>query len=359
LLAPTVRGAATDPVDLPFAHGVPPLAGRFRVEPEDFVVEEVLGFDADGSGSHALLLVEKRDANTGWVAAELARAAGVASRDVGVSGQKDRRAVARQSFSLPWPAAAPLESCLAFSSEGYRVLAAQRHGRKLRPGSHRANRFVIRVREASGDREAIEARLAMVGSAGVPNYFGPQRYGRGQANLGSARDWAAGGAAPRDRARRGFALSTARSEIFNLVLAERVRRGTWNRLLAGEAVILDGRRSFFRADEIDAALVERCDAMDLHPSGPLWGRGPLEAGAGVRAVEEAVAAAEPALCALLEAHGMDQERRSLRLPVRSLEWRFADDSLYLSFELPRGTFATSVLHEILQGAWDAGDGGEA
>ncbi len=152
-------------------------------------------------------------------------------------------------------------------------------------------------------------------------------------------------------------MSAARSELFNQVLAERVRRGDWNRLLAGEAVILDGRRSFFRADEIDAALVARCNAMDLHPSGPLWGRGPLEVGAEVLVVEESVAAAEPALRALLESHGMDQERRSLRLPVRSFEWRFEDDSLYLSFELPRGTFATSVLHELLQGAWDVVEGG--
>jgi tRNA pseudouridine13 synthase len=346
-------------VDLPFAHGAPPLSGRFRVEPEDFLVEEVLGFDADGSGSHVLLLVEKRNANTGWVAAGLARAAGVASRDVGFSGQKDRRAVARQHFSLPWPAAVPLDACLDLSGEGYKVLAAQRHGRKLRPGSHRANRFVIRVRDASGGRDEIESRLALVGSAGVPNYFGPQRYGRGHENLAIARNWAAGGAAPRDRTRRGFALSTARSEIFNLVLAERVRRGDWNRLLAGEAVVLDGRRSFFRADEIDATLVERCNAMDVHPSGPLWGRGPLEAGGEALAIEESVVAAEPELRALLEAQGMDQERRSLRLPVRSFEWRFDGDSLCLSFELPRGTFATSVLHEVLQGAWDAGEGGAA
>lgn len=346
-------------MELPVAHGAPPLAGRFRVEPEDFSVEEVLGFDADGSGNHVLLLVEKRDANTGWVAAELARAAHIAPREVGVSGQKDRRAVARQSFSLPWPVNVPVDACLAFAGEGYRVLAAQRHGRKLRPGSHRANRFVIRVREVAGERAAIEARLALLRSDGVPNYFGPQRYGRGQANLDSARDWAAGRMAPRARAQRGFALSTARSELFNRVLAERVRRGDWNRLVPGEAVILDGRRSFFRADAIDAALVERCAAMDLHPSGPLWGRGPLEVGGEVLALEESVAASEPALRSLLEAEGMEQERRSLRLPVRSFEWRFADDSLFLSFELPRGTFATSVLHEILAGAWDAGEGSAA
>jgi tRNA pseudouridine13 synthase len=345
-------------VDLPTAHGSPPLAGRFRAEPEDFFVEELLGFEPDGSGTHVLLLVEKRDANTGWVAAELARSAGVASRDVGVSGQKDRRAVTRQSYSLPWPATAPIEPCLAYAGEGYRVLAVQRHGRKLRPGSHRANRFVIRVRSASGDRAAIEARLALLASAGVPNYFGPQRYGRGGSNLARVREWAAGGPSPRDRMQRGFALSTARSELFNRVLAERVGRGDWNRLLPGEAVVLDGRRSFFRADEIDAALIERCAAMDLHPSGPLWGRGAPEVGGEVLAVEESVVSCEPELRALLESHGMGMERRSLRLPVRALEWSFDGEDVVLSFELPRGTFATSVLHEVLQGAWDSGVGPE-
>lgn len=345
-------------MDLPTAHGQPPLAGRFRVEPEDFVVEEVLGFDADGVGNHVLLLVEKRDANTGWVAAQLARAAGVQARDVGMSGQKDRRALARQSYTLPWPVGTPLEPCLSYAGEGYRVLSAVRHGRKLRPGSHRANRFVIRIRDASGDRGAVEARLRQIGAAGVPNYFGPQRYGRGGGNLARAREWAAGGQPPRERMQRGFALSAARSELFNRVLAERVRRGDWNSLLPGEAIILDGRRSFFRADEIDAALSARCAGMDLHPSGPLWGRGSSEAGGEALAVEDAVTAGEPALRGLLESQGTDQERRSLRLPVRSLERRFEDDTVVVSFELPRGTFATSVLHELLEGAWDSGEGGE-
>jgi tRNA pseudouridine13 synthase len=210
----------------------------------------------------------------------------------------------------------------------------------------------------AGDRGEIEARLLQIGAAGVPNYFGPQRYGRGGGNLARAREWAASGQPPRERMQRGFALSAARSELFNSVLAERVRRGDWNSLLPGEAIILDGRRSFFRADEIDAALSARCSSMDLHPSGPLWGRGSSEAGGEALAVEDAVTAAEPALRGLLESQGSDQERRSLRLPVRSLEWRFEDDSVILSFELPRGTFATAVLHEILQGAWEPGEGGE-
>ncbi len=345
-------------MELAHAHGSPPARGRIRTEPEDFLVEERLGFEPDGVGAHALLVVEKRDANTGWVAAQLARLAGVHPRDVGYSGLKDRRAVTRQAYSLPWPASRPPEEGLAFAGEGFRVLAVARHGRKLRPGSHRANRFTIRVRDLAGDPAAIDDRLRSIASQGVPNYFGPQRFGRDGANLLRARRWAEAGEAPRDRAQRGFALSAARSELFNRVLEARVRRSDWDRLLPGEAVMLDGRRSFFSAPVVDAALEERCRAMDVHPSGPLWGRGESPATGTARDVEDLVGASEPALVALLVAQGLDHERRALRLPVRGLAWTHLEGALVLEFELPRGAFATAVLHELLQEAWDPEEPGE-
>jgi tRNA pseudouridine13 synthase len=312
---------------------------------------EVLGFEPDATGPHALLTVEKRGANTGWVAAQIARAAGVAVREVGWSGQKDRDAVTRQAFTIPWPDRQPLDACLEIGGEGFRVLAAVRHGRKLRPGSHRANRFRLRVTKLSGDIEAIEERLALLARRGVPNYFGPQRFGRSSSNLRRAREWAVEGVAPRDRTARGFALSAARSELFNAVLAERIAGGTWDRLLPGEAAMLDGRRSFFCATEIDATLLERCAAMDVHPSGPLWGRGASPAAGVALEVEDMVTSREPQLCSLLEAQRLDHERRSLRLPVRGLSWSVDEDCLLLAFELPRGCFATAVLHEIIADAW--------
>jgi len=349
----TATDIATDAerLHLPTAFGEPPASGRLRVEPEDFRVEEILGFEPDGSGAHALLLVEKRGANTGWVASQLARSLRVAVRDVGWSGQKDRNAVTRQAFTLPWPVNAPLDACIGHAGEGYRVLGASRHGRKLRPGSHRANRFEIRVRDLAGDATALASRLQRIIEQGVPDYFGPQRFGRAGSNLVRAREWAAGGGPPRDRSQRGFALSAARSAVFNAVLAARVEQGTWNRLLPGEAVMLDGKRSFFRGHCIDAELSARCAAMDVHPSGPLWGRGDSPATGEALEIEAGIVANEPTLCALLESQGLEHERHSLRLPVRSLAWSIDSDVLTLSFELPRGAFATSVLHEIVRDAW--------
>jgi tRNA pseudouridine13 synthase len=350
------RGATLP--ELPCAHGSPPVSGRLRATPEDFRVDEQLGFDADGTGAHVLLTVEKRGANTGWVAAQLARAAGVAVRDVGWSGQKDRDALTRQAYTIPWRAQEPIESCLEFAGEGFRVVDAVRHGRKLRPGSHRANRFALRVTEIDGDTAALAARLATMARSGVPNYFGPQRFGRSGANLARARDWAASGRAPRDRTARGFALSAGRSALFNALLAERVHRGSWDRLLPGEAVMLDGRRSFFRAAGIDATLLERAAAMDVHPSGPLWGRGESPATDEALALEAEIASGERALCVLLESEGLAQERRSLRLPLRDFAWSLDGRELALAFELPRGAFATAVLHEIVRDAWSDERGAE-
>ena len=343
----------------PRAHGRPPATGAIRREPEDFVVDELLGFEPDGAGNHGLLLVEKRGANTGWVAAQLARHAGVAVRDVGFSGHKDRHAVTTQAYSLPLPVLFDVAQCREWQGEGYAVRAAYRHGRKLRPGSHRANRFELRIRDLRGDRGAIEAGLAAIREFGVPNYFGPQRFGREGSNLRRALAWAGGDAGPRDRLQRSFALSAARSHLFNAVLASRVARGDWNRLLPGEAVMLDGRRSFFIADSADAALEARRVAMDVHPSGPLPGRGESPATGIARELEDGVIAPHAALAALLASERIDHERRSLRLPVREFDWTCgADDTLVLRFVLPRGTFATAVLHEVLADAWDAGEGGE-
>ena len=122
--------------------------------------------------------------------------------------------------------------------------------------------------------EAIALRLRDIERGGVPNYFGPQRFGRDGANLRVARV-GEGGSPPRERAARSFALSAARSRLFNAVLARRVQDRSWDRLLPGDAAMLDGRRSWFRVTDVDETLQARCRALDLHPSGPLHGRGEL------------------------------------------------------------------------------------
>ncbi len=331
----------------PAAFGGPPLSGVLRRQPEDFRVVERPGQDPVGEGEHLWLWVEKRGQNTDWVARRLAERLGCRLRDIGYAGLKDRHAVTGQWFSAPWPIARALPEADSLAGEGFAVIDRRRHTRKLKHGALAGNRFRLWVREVDGDRQRAEAVLDSVSRRGVPNYFGPQRFGRGGANLARARAMFAGDWHPR-RSQRGIHLSAARSWLFNRVLAERVARDCWDRPLEGEAFVLDGSGSFFLPEAGDPAIAERLDRFDIHPSGPLWGRGELPSRGECRDLERAVAEAEAEIARGLEAAGMDQERRALRLRPGELEWGWAEDDLWLAFDLPAGCFATAVLAELVE-----------
>jgi tRNA pseudouridine13 synthase len=329
---------------LPWAYGGPVLQGRLRVAPEDFQVEEILGYDAEGTGEHALLWVEKRGANTDWVARELAKFAGVAPVAVGYAGLKDRHALTRQTFSVQLPGKDDPDWA-TFPHADVKVLAATRHTRKLKRGALRGNRFVLVLREAAGDREAADAVLRQIAARGVPNYFGEQRFGREGGNVAQARAMFAGRRVERDK--RSFLLSAARSQLFNEVLAARVERDAWDTPLDGEIWSLAGSRSWFGPEPFDDALAGRLASADIHPSGPLWGQGepPTQGQAGM--LERDIGAANRDLADGLAAARMDQERRPLRLLPKDLKWRWLDDdALELSFELPAGAYATVVVREL-------------
>lgn len=331
-------------LELPRAHGGAPLRARLRAAAEDFVVEEILGYDADNKGEHALLWVEKRDANTEWVARELARFAGVPPVAVGFAGLKDRHAVTRQTFSVQL-AGKPDPDWKAFPHAGVQVLAATRHGRKLKRGALRGNRFVLVLRDVTGDHDRAETVLAAMARRGVPNYFGEQRFGHGGGNVEQARAMFAGQRV--DRAKRGFLLSAARSEIFNAVLARRVVADHWDEPLGGEIWSLSGSRSWFGPEPFTEVLAQRLAAGDIHPSGPLWGQGEPPTSDEAGALEREIGLAHADLAQGLAAARMDQERRPLRLLPKTLHWRWlAGDALELSFELPAGAYATVVVREL-------------
>lgn len=314
------------------AHGVPLFSASIRTTADEFDVTEELGFEFSADGEHDYLYLEKTGANTEWVSRQLARHADVPARDVGYSGLKDRHAVTRQWFSVPrWNAPDWRE----LEVEGVRVLDQQRHNRKLRRGAHRANRFRIVLRGVLPCGDALNERLETIKSLGVPNYFGEQRFGRGGSNIALADAWSQGKRLPRHK--RGIAISTARSYIFNQVLDTRVRDKTWNRLIAGDVANLDGSGSVFSVDEVDDDLTRRCKTMDIHPTGPLCGdsTSPSDVPAGH----------EVWLKALTNAR-VKPAHRSLRLRVVDLEWSYDGESLVLEFALGRGAFATSVLREI-------------
>lgn len=337
-----------EPASLPYAFGGPAGAGRLRVEPEDFVVRELPICEPDGAGEHVWLWVRKRNANTEWVARQLARAAGATPRDVSFAGLKDRRAVTEQWFSVQLPGKADPDWAAA-RIDGVEILRAARHSRKLKRGALRGNAFEIRIRDVTGAREVLDARLHDIARRGMPNYFGEQRFGRDGGNLDAALAMLKGGGARTPRHLRGLYLSALRSFLFNRVLAARVADGSWECVLPGDVLQLDGRRAWFPADPEDATLEARVAVLEIHPTGPLWGRGAVAVADEALRIETGCLAPFVEIRTGLERAGLEQDRRALRVAVRELRWDWeADDVLRLSFSLPSGSYATALLRELVQ-----------
>lgn len=328
----------------PRAWGEPPVSAQLKQSPEDFEVEELLGFEPDGNGEHQFLWVEKRGLNTVDAAQRLAGFAGLREADISWAGLKDRQALTRQWFSLHLPGREVDWS--HWSDSALRILRCERHSRKLRRGSHRGNHFVLVLRQLQGDGDALLQRLQQIAEQGVPNYFGAQRFGRDGRNLILAQRWVAQGTPRVKPTQRGLHLSVLRAHLFNSVLATRVTAGNWQKPLPGELFQLDGSGSFFAAD-IDVQVEQRLAEWDIHPSGPLWGRAGKQAvSAEVAILESAAVAPFSAECEALERAGLDAERRSLRLRPNALTWQLSGEVLQLRFTLPRGCFATSVVREL-------------
>ena len=341
--------------DWPRYLGSPSTQGVLRSSPDDFQVDEELGFEPDGEGEHAFLLIEKCSTNTQFLARRLARLAAVPPRDVGFSGLKDRHARTRQWFSVGLAGKAEPDWA-QLNDDVTTIKQVTRHRRKLRRGVHRANRFSLTLRRLQGDREALQRKLERIGESGVPNYFGEQRFGRNAGNLTATVAWMRGETRAPKRERRSMYLSALRSYVFNSLLAQRVAAGNWQQPVGGEPCRLRGSRSFFVAEEVDEALLQRARSGDVHPALPLWGKGRWD---GDREGIDASLDGLKEYCEFLEQQGLKLDWRPTRMMPDDFSWQFCDDdAMTVSFELEAGSFATALLRELVDytdnnGEWDS------
>ncbi|TAK75506.1 MAG: tRNA pseudouridine(13) synthase TruD [Aquabacterium sp.] len=312
----------------PNAYPASGASATLKLLNEDFIVTELPLQLPCGEGEHIWLDVEKNGANTAFVAQQLAEAAGVQERDVGYAGLKDRYAITRQWFSIYLPKGETPDLTLLQHPE-FKVLSQSRHVKKLRPGDLQGNRFRIVLRDVAGGPEvtnAIEANLKAIASQGVPNYFGAQRFGFEGGNVEQGRAMLAREIRVRNPKKKGIYLSAVRSFVFNEVLALRIRQGLWGKTLPGDVMDEAGR-----------------------PTGPLWGRGRVITTDQAKELEDGVAQRHAILCDGMEHAGLDQERRALVASPADLSWEWPQDNqLVLTFSLPAGIYATSVLNEILR-----------
>lgn len=263
-----MMGPDYDHSKLARAYGPPPIRGVIKSKPEDFIVEEELGFELTGEGEHVCLQIRKRGLNTADVARDIARLAGVRAMDVSYAGLKDKHAVTTQWFSI-YLGNKSEPDWQQLAGDNVEILTITRHNRKLRRGCHKGNRFTITIRDVEGDLDAVAERIELIKQHGVPNYFGEQRFGHN--NLARARDMFAGKIKVRDRNKRSIYISAARSAIFNAILSTRVEQGTWNQALPGDVMMLAGSNSVFVVDEVNDDIRRRVGEGDIFPTGLLPG----------------------------------------------------------------------------------------
>ncbi|MDQ7016579.1 MAG: tRNA pseudouridine(13) synthase TruD [Gammaproteobacteria bacterium] len=318
-----------------------------RCQPADFQVDEVLGFEPSGEGEHWFLQLEKTALNSDEVAKRVADLAQVKLMDVGYSGLKDRNAITRQWFSVYLPGQ-PAPDWQSLNSENVSVLQVTQHSKKLRRGVHKANRFEITLREFEGEFNELKNRLGFLQKNGFANYFGEQRFGHGGRNVEHALALFERRLRKVSRAKKSIYLSAARSWLFNCVLSERINQGRWSQLQQGDVVMLHGSHSIFAIEAVDELLQQRLAEGDIHLTGPMWGKGCSKLGEEAYAWEKACIVSEPPLTVGLEAAGMKMERRPLRVFIKGVELTELEaDVVRLAFELPTGSYATSLLRELL------------
>ena len=345
----------------PRVCGQPQWRAGLKATPESFRVDEVLGFEPSGAGNHWLVRLEKRDMTTGALVDWAAKATGTRARDIGFSGLKDRHAVTTQWLSFPHETFDPEAFQSQCAQAGIGVLALDRHDRKLRRGTHQANRFRLTLNDASPNDGAdddlssyLEQRRGVLADRGMANYFGEQRYGRGYSNLRGLVEWGSGERSGKPkRAVRNWLISTLRSAIFDHVLATRLQAGEIDRVLLGDLLQLAGSRSRFlaEADELDT-LQQRLTEGDVVPTGPLWGTQGSQAADGVAETETTLAAAIIARLGgeawrdWFAAWRVDADRRPLAVRIEELAYRLDGRDVLLEFSLPPGSYATELVAEL-------------
>ena len=331
-------------MDLAYLQKTPPKqTALLKAECADFVVKEQLGYDMSGDGEFVAVKVRKTDCNTLFVGEQLAKFAGISARNMSYAGLKDRKAVTEQWFSLQMPGQ-PTPDFSQFSLEGVEILDVTRHQRKIRIGSLQGNHFEILLRNAE-ETDELKERLDFLAKNGFPNYFTEQRFGRDGNNLTQALRWANGEIKVKDRNKRSFYLSAARSEIFNLIVSKRMELNLAQQILVGDVLQLNGSHSWFVVDESEdlAQLQQRLAQQDVLLTAPLIG----EEEKSAVDFEHEIFAQHQALFDLMRQERMKAARRPILMQPQQFQWQFEPNGLRLQFALPAGSYATALIRELV------------
>jgi tRNA pseudouridine13 synthase len=363
----TERTVTFDPLAPPplCTHDLPGIHGRIKSQPEDFEVEEIPAYQPSGQGDYLYLWVEKRAMGAEYFVRQVARRLDLPVGAIGTAGLKDRHAVTRQMVSVPARAEDRLSR---LDGDGIRLLQVGRHSNKLRPGHLHGNRFRILIRAVAANAgERLDPVLERLRRAGLPNFYGSQRFGRDGETVRLGLALLRGDPPPptaagrplnaRSPFLRKLALSAVQSALFNHYLARRMEDGLLRRVLPGDVMARWPFGGLFVAED-PACEQARFDTREIVSAGPMFGR-KMFAAAREAAGREADVLREAGL-AREAFHGFGKllsgTRRHNLVYVDDLTAAVEDEGVRLTFTLPAGSYATVLLREVLHSEYaDAGD----
>jgi tRNA pseudouridine13 synthase len=337
----------------------PGIGGRIKTEPEDFEVEEIPAYQPAGVGDYLYLWIEKRGMGAEYFTRQIAQRLGIAAGAVGSAGLKDRHAVTRQWVSVPASAEPNLPH---LAGDDLRVLRVSRHTNKLRPGHLHGNRFRILIRDVAGDRDVAATAAAVVARVqqhGLPNFYGPQRFGHDGETLQLGRallldlplPLGRGGRRPNlhNPFLRKLALSAVQSGLFNVYLAQRLADDLLRRVLAGDVMAKWPFGGMFTAEDV-AVEQERFDRRETVTAGPLFGRKTFSARHDAAAREAAVLAGAGLSAASFARFGklLLGTRRHNLVYLDDLAVAVEPEGVRLTFTMPAGSYATVLLRELMK-----------
>lgn len=336
-------------INLSYFHGQPTVTGNFKVQPEHFTVKEDLSFELTGEGEHQFVSIQKRNCTTLYAVDKLAQFAGISPKLVSYAGLKDSYAVTEQWINLHLPGKNELDFS-KFDDPNIKIIQTQRHNKKLKIGALKGNYFSLILSDVSSIDE-LAARIELVKQQGFPNYFGEQRFGHDGGNIIKAFQWANNQIKVKDRKKRSFYLSATRSYFFNQIVSERIQKGLITEVMQGDVMQLVGSHSHFVAqqDELES-LQSRVKTHDLVITAPLIGDGALKTEHDACVFEQACLnkVLDEPLINLIKRERVATDRRAMMIMPVNLSYKQDQSNLMLDFWLPAGSYATSLVRELMQ-----------
>ena len=324
---------------------LPGIGGRIKDRPEDFVVEEIPLYDFSDQGNFAFLLLEKANLSTLDLVALIRKQLDLRDEEVGLAGWKDKRALTRQWVSVPDDKVTErrLEQ---LAGDGIQTVEQRRHSHKLRTGHLLGNRFSILIRQADTEAESrAQDIIQQLQTLGMPNFYGPQRFGASGKNPEKGLALLLGQYRVRSVRKRKLLVSSYNSLLFNLTLKKRMEQNLFTKLLPGDIAKKHDTGGIFLVSDLEKEQ-PRADRLEISATGPIWGKKMKRAGDAAAALEEKI----------LSSQGLTPDvfrkqpgsRRSLRIALKEVKVSQEKEGLRLEFFLPKGSYATVLLDEIMK-----------